>query len=89
MPKVGNKTFPCPTLTLGGLVVDEESSLVKRKDSSVINGLYAIGRNAVGIPSMGYVSGLAIAHCVFSGRQAGQHTANKNKSRTSIPSLVN
>ncbi len=76
---LGNKTFPCATITLGGLVIDEESSEVKRKDGSIINGLYAIGRTAAGIPSRGYVSGLAIAHCIFSGRQAGKHAAVKGK----------
>ncbi len=74
---LGNMTFPCATITLGGLVVDEQTSEVKRKDGSVIDGLYAVGRNALGIPSRGYVSGLAIAHCVFSGRQAGNHAASK------------
>lgn len=72
-----NKALPCATITLGGLIVDEESSEVKRKDGTIINGLYAIGRTAAGIPSRGYVSGLAIAHCVFSGRQAGKHAAAK------------
>ncbi len=74
---LGNKALPCATITLGGLIVDEESSEVKRKDGTIINGLYAIGRTAAGIPSRGYVSGLAIAHCVFSGRQAGKHAAAK------------
>ncbi len=74
---LGNRTFPCATITLGGLVVDEETSEVKRQDGSIIKGLYAIGRNAAGIPSRGYVSGLAIAHCAFSGRQAGKHAASK------------
>ncbi len=76
---LGNKTFPCATITLGGLVVDEETSEMKRQDGSIINGLYAIGRTAAGIPSKGYMSGLAIAHCVFSGRQAGKHAAVKGK----------
>lgn len=74
---LSNKTFPCATITLGGLVIDEDSSAVKRKDGSIVNGLYAIGRTAAGIPSRGYVSGLAIAHCIFSGRQAGRHAAAK------------
>lgn len=74
---LGNKLFPCATITLGGLVVDEESAEVKRADGSIISGLYAIGRTAAGIPSRGYVSGLAIAHCIFSGRQAGRHAASK------------
>lgn len=74
---LGNRNFPCATITLGGLVVNEETSEVRRKDGSTINGLYAIGRTAAGIPSRGYMSGLAIAHCVFSGRQAGKHAAAK------------
>ncbi|MFO8101550.1 MAG: FAD-binding protein [Dehalococcoidia bacterium] len=74
---LGNRSFPCATLTLGGLVVDEETAEVKRGDGSIIEGLYATGRTAAGIPSRGYVSGLAIAHCVFSGRQAGKHAALK------------
>jgi len=69
--------FPCPVLTLGGLVVDEASGLVQREDGSVIEGLYAAGRSAVGICSESYVSGLSIADCVFSGRRAGKHTATK------------
>jgi len=72
---LGNKALPCATITLGGLVVDEESSEVKRRDGSIISGLYAVGRTAAGIPSRGYMSGLAIAHCVFSGKQAGKHAA--------------
>ncbi len=67
--------FICPILTLGGLAVDEESGLVKRKDGSVIGGLYAAGRNAAGLPSKGYVSGLALADGVFSGRRAGRHAS--------------
>ena len=74
---LGNSVFPCATITLGGLVVNEATSEVKRKDGSIIEGLYAAGRTASGIPSKGYVSGLAVAHCVFSGRQAGKHAATK------------
>lgn len=70
-----NAWYICPTITLGGLAVDEESGMVKRNDGSEIQGLYAVGRNAAGIPSMGYVSGLAIAHGIFSARRAGHHVA--------------
>lgn len=69
------KLLPCPTLTLGGLVVDEDSGLVKTSGGSVIPGLYAAGRNAVGISSGLYVSGLSIADGIFSGRRAGLHAA--------------
>jgi 3-oxo-5alpha-steroid 4-dehydrogenase len=67
--------YPAPMLTLGGLVVDEESGQVRRPDGTVIPGLYAAGRSAVGICSNSYVSGLSLADCVFSGRRAGRHAA--------------
>lgn len=74
-----NRLSPCAMLSLGGLVVNEESGEVKREDGSIIDGLYAAGRNAVGIPSRGYVSGLAIADCVFSARRAATHASMKDK----------
>lgn len=69
--------LPVPGLTLGGLMVDGETGLVKRKDGSLIQGLYAAGRNAVGVCSNSYISGLALADCLFSGRRAGAHAAAK------------
>ncbi|HKS45753.1 MAG TPA: FAD-binding protein [Amycolatopsis sp.] len=66
---------PCPMITLGGLTVDEESGAVSRADGSVVPGLYAAGRTAVGVCSESYVSGLSIADCVFSGRRAGAAVA--------------
>jgi hypothetical protein len=68
---IKSKRFACPTLTLGGLVVDERTGQVKGEDGGVIPGLYAAGRNAVGVCSRQYVSGLSIADCVYSGRRAG------------------
>lgn len=67
---------PCPSLTLGGLAVDEQSGLVLNEDSKPMKGLYAVGRTAIGIASKGYVSGLSIADCIFSGRRAARHAAN-------------
>jgi 3-oxo-5alpha-steroid 4-dehydrogenase len=67
--------YPAPMLTLGGLVVAEQSGQVLRRDGSAIGGLYAAGRTAVGLCSSSYVSGLSLADCVFSGRRAGQHAA--------------
>jgi 3-oxo-5alpha-steroid 4-dehydrogenase len=64
--------YPCPTLTLGGLVVDEETGQVQG-----VPGLYAAGRSAVGVCSESYVSGLALADCVFSGRRAGQNVVKE------------
>lgn len=67
---------PCPSLTLGGLKVNEETGQVINEDGVEIKGLYAAGRTAVGIPSRGYVSGLSIADCIFSGRRAARHAAS-------------
>jgi 3-oxo-5alpha-steroid 4-dehydrogenase len=66
---------PAPVLTLGGLVVDQETGQVLRADGTAVPGLYAAGRSAVGLCSRSYVSGLSLADCVFSGRRAGRHAA--------------
>jgi 3-oxo-5alpha-steroid 4-dehydrogenase len=79
-----NLVFPTPAITLGGLVVDGTTGRVVREDSTEIGGLYAAGRNAVGVSSHSYVSGLSIADCIFSGRNAGRHAAARaghNRSR--------
>lgn len=68
--------LPIPGLTLGGLVVDGKTGLVKREDGSTITGLYAAGRTAVGVCSNTYLSGLSLADCIFSGRRAGRHAAS-------------
>lgn len=67
--------YPCPMLTLGGLVVDQRTGQVQRPDETPIAGLFAAGRTAVGVCSNSYVSGLSLADCVFSGRRAGTHAA--------------
>ncbi|MFK7989086.1 MAG: FAD-binding protein [Sandaracinaceae bacterium] len=64
--------FPTPCITLGGLVVDGVSARVVREDGGdPIEGLYAAGRNAVGVSSHSYVSGLSVSDGIFSGRNAG------------------
>ncbi|ORV49391.1 pyridine nucleotide-disulfide oxidoreductase [Mycolicibacter engbaekii] len=70
--------YPIPGLTLGGLVVDEATGEVAHRAGGVVPGLYAAGRNAVGICSNSYVSGLSIADCIFSGRRAGVHAAHRS-----------
>ena len=67
--------YPAPMLTLGGLVVAEDTGQVRRADGTAIDGLYAAGRSAVGLCSNSYVSGLSLADCVYSGRRAGRHAA--------------
>ena len=70
---ITNEKFPCPMITLGGLQVNEETGEVLNEDGGEIKGLYSAGRNAVGVASNLYVSGLSIADCIFSGRRAGRH----------------
>lgn len=64
-----------PAITLGGLRVDGASGLVLSQAGDTIPGLYAAGRNAAGICSNHYVTGLSLADCVFSGKRAGEHAA--------------
>jgi len=67
-----NKYAFCGSMPYGGLTVDERSGGVTRQDGSVIEGLYAAGRTAVGICSKANFSGLSIADTVFSGRRAAR-----------------
>jgi len=71
--------------TLGGLRIDEDTGTVVSRDGSVINGLYAAGRAAVGIASDGYISGISLADCVFSGRRAGRAAAELTHRRAKLP----
>ena len=70
--------FPAPTITLGGLDVDNLTQAVRRVDGSTIEGLFAVGRCAAGVASRSYVSGLSVADCIFSGRNAGRHLVAEN-----------
>jgi 3-oxo-5alpha-steroid 4-dehydrogenase len=86
MDITGNRWWPTPCMTLGGLQVDGASGMVLRDgDGSSgggsvggepIKGLYAAGKTAVGIASNYYVSGLSLADCVFAGRRAGRHASS-------------
>ena len=72
-----SKLFPCPVITLGGLKVCEDSGRVLDHAGQPINGLYSAGRNAVGVASNLYVSGLSLADCIYSGRRAAAHVADQ------------
>jgi 3-oxo-5alpha-steroid 4-dehydrogenase len=67
---VGSKMLPLAVISFGGLDVDERTSQVRRSNGSLIDNLYAVGRTAAGIPSNNYMSGFAIADCIFTGRRA-------------------
>ena len=68
---------PCPTFTLGGLVVDELTGAVVTSEGHPVAGLYAAGRTAIGVCGNSYVSGLSLADCVFSGRRAADHATRQ------------
>ena len=72
---LANPLFLGPCITLGGLRTDGLTARVLRADGVPIPGLFAAGRSAAGICAGGYVSGLSLADCVFSGRRAGRHAA--------------
>ena len=75
---VHSRYFPMPMLTLGGLRVDEADRRgASARTAALIEGLYAAGRTAVGICSNVYVSGLAYADCIFSGRRVGRSIARR------------
>ena len=76
---IDSKLAPLTTLTLGGLMVNEETGEVLNQENAEIKGLYAAGRTAVGVCSNIYVSGLSIADCIFSGRRIGQHLGKGNR----------
>lgn len=76
--------FPCPTMTLGGLVVDESTGAVLDASGEPVPGLFAAGRTAVGICATSYVSGLSLADCVFSGRRAGRSAATTSPRETPV-----
>ena len=79
----GNKYWPTPCMTLGGVEVDGSSGqAVADASGRPIEGLYAAGRTAVGIASNTYVSGLSLADCVFTGRRAGRHAAARARAAT-------
>jgi 3-oxo-5alpha-steroid 4-dehydrogenase len=73
------RLLPCTVLTMGGLRVHEATGEVIGQENVPVAGLYAAGRNAVGIPSHLYMSGLSIADCVFSGLRAAGHMANQEQ----------
>jgi 3-oxo-5alpha-steroid 4-dehydrogenase len=72
---VDSRLLPLSTMSLGGLRIDEESGQVLGEGGAPIAGLYAAGRNAIGVCSNVYVSGLSYADCIFSGRRVARHLA--------------
>ena len=72
---VDARLLPLSTMSLGGLRIEETSGQVLNEGGAPIGGLYAAGRNAIGVCSNIYVSGLSYADCIFSGRRVARHLA--------------
>ncbi len=68
----GLRMSPTSAITVGGLVVDEDTGEVLSSEGGKVPGLYAAGRTAVGICSHYYVSGLSLGDCVWSGCRAAE-----------------
>jgi 3-oxo-5alpha-steroid 4-dehydrogenase len=68
----GLKLSPTSAITVGGLVVDEDTGEVLSNEGGKVPGLYAAGRTAVGLCSHYYVSGLSLGDCVWSGLRAAE-----------------
>ena len=81
----GLKLSPIPALTMGGLVVDEDTGQVIDDDGMAIKGLYAAGRNAVGICSEFYISGLSLGDCVWSGLRAAESLKGNGGAKALAP----
>lgn len=79
-----SRYFPCPSIPMGGLKVLPSTGSVMRDDGSCIDGLYAAGRCAAGIPSGFYVSGTSLADCIYSGRRAARSIVNRGVSQLSV-----
>ncbi|HEX3796761.1 MAG TPA: FAD-binding protein [Acidimicrobiales bacterium] len=69
---IGATSYPLPALTLGGLQVNEVSGAVLTGDGRPISGLFAAGRCSAGLCGNGYVSGLSLADCLWTGWRAAR-----------------
>lgn len=74
---LGNHRYLCPSISLGGIVVDETTGQALDSGGKPIPKLFAAGKTARGISSHRYVSGISIADCIYSGRKAGHAAATK------------
>lgn len=72
---VSQSLMPLAMISLGGLRVQEDTGAVLNQQGLPIPCLFAAGRTAIGVASSRYVSGLSLADCIFSGRQAGRMAA--------------
>ncbi len=81
---IPNPLFLAPCFTLGGLVTEGLTARVLDGAGEPIPGLYAVGRSAVGICTGAYFSGLSLADCIFSGRNAGREAAARLTGQASL-----
>ena len=81
------KLSPIPALTMGGLVVDEDTGQVMGTDGKPVKGLFAAGRTAIGICSHYYVSGLSLGDCVWSGWRAAETLKGNGGAKALAPDV--
>jgi 3-oxo-5alpha-steroid 4-dehydrogenase len=81
------KLAPIPALTMGGLVVDEDTGQVIGADGAPVKGLFAAGRTAIGICSHYYVSGLSLGDCVWSGWRAAETLKGNGGAKVLAPEV--
>lgn len=81
------KLSPIPALTMGGLVVDEDTGQVIGTDGRPVKGLFAAGRTAIGICSHYYVSGLSLGDCVWSGWRAAETIKGNGGAKALAPEI--
>jgi 3-oxo-5alpha-steroid 4-dehydrogenase len=79
---------PIPALTMGGLVVDEDSGQVVGTDGKPVKGLFAAGRTAIGICSHYYVSGLSLGDCMWSGWRAAETLKGNGGAQALAPEVA-
>jgi 3-oxo-5alpha-steroid 4-dehydrogenase len=67
-----------PYFTLGGLETTVDGEVLNTM-GGIIDGLYAAGRSACGVPRRGdgYASGISVGDATFSGRMAGRCAARR------------
>ncbi|WP_321393828.1 FAD-binding protein [Emcibacter sp.] len=78
---IGNRRYLCPSISLGGIIVNEATGQALDGEGKPIPKLYAAGKNAKGVSSHRYISGLSLADCVYSGRIAGRCAASSISSQ--------
>jgi FAD-dependent fumarate reductase len=69
------KITPAVHYTMGGIAIDSETHVLREKDTSIIDGLYAAGEVSGGVHGTNRLAGNSLLECVVFGRIAGERAA--------------